>query len=112
MGQKVQVLLLCDVEDCGSEGAETVWISYGQDDRALELCADHRAELDECVGWAMAIGRPHRKVAGTRPRSRQRPAEPDNAAIRAWARANGWPDLGDRGRIPGEVRDAYAAKAA
>lgn len=29
--------------------------------------------------------------------------------IRTWAKANGWPDLKDRGRIPQEVEDAYNA---
>lgn len=32
-----------------------------------------------------------------------------NAAIREWAQANGW-ELGDRGRIAAEIRDAYAAR--
>lgn len=30
-------------------------------------------------------------------------------AIRTWARQNGWPDLGERGRIPREAEDAYEA---
>lgn len=29
-------------------------------------------------------------------------------ALREWARANGWPELNDRGRIPDEARKAYA----
>lgn len=29
--------------------------------------------------------------------------------IRTWARAHGWPELKDRGRIPQEIEDAYSA---
>ena len=35
-------------------------------------------------------------------------APADNAAIREWANANGF-KVGDRGRIPAEVKDAYDA---
>lgn len=34
-------------------------------------------------------------------------ARPKLAEIRVWARANGHPDLGDRGRIPGDIVDRY-----
>ena len=31
----------------------------------------------------------------------------DSADVRAWGRANGWPTLGRRGRLPQELIDAY-----
>jgi hypothetical protein len=31
------------------------------------------------------------------------------ATVRAWARDNGWPDLGDRGRVPAEATAAFEA---
>jgi hypothetical protein len=37
----------------------------------------------------------------------RRAATIGNADMRAWARDNGWPDLGGRGRIPPEVRAAF-----
>jgi hypothetical protein len=37
----------------------------------------------------------------------RRAATVGNADLRAWARDNGWPDLGGRGRIPPEVRAAF-----
>jgi hypothetical protein len=33
----------------------------------------------------------------------------DPKEVREWARANGWPDLGPRGRIGGEILEAYQA---
>lgn len=33
-------------------------------------------------------------------------------AVRTWARANGWPDLSSKGRIPAEIEAAYQAQAA
>jgi hypothetical protein len=37
----------------------------------------------------------------------RRAATVGNADLRAWARDNGWPELGGRGRIPPEVRAAF-----
>ena len=44
------------------------------------------------------------------PRGERGPVVPegtDPRAVRAWARENGWPHLGDRGRMPQEAIDAY-----
>lgn len=35
------------------------------------------------------------------------PSTIDSRHVRAWARAHGWPDLGQRGRIPAIAIDAY-----
>ncbi|WP_439111984.1 Lsr2 family DNA-binding protein [Gordonia alkanivorans] len=44
-----------------------------------------------------------------RARTRERPRlQTDTKAIREWARENGY-DVSDRGRIPADVMDAYAA---
>ena len=40
---------------------------------------------------------------------RQSSGNGELATIRAWAKLNGWPDLGDRGRVPQEAQDAYHA---
>jgi hypothetical protein len=32
---------------------------------------------------------------------------PDSSAIRTWAKVNGWPKLGTRGRIPDEAIESY-----
>lgn len=34
------------------------------------------------------------------------------ASLREWGRANGWPSLSDRGRVPGKVEKAYLAAQA
>ena len=49
-------------------------------------------------------GRPASSRAGSAGAGRD---ASQSKAIRQWARANGWPDLGDRGRIPAEVEQAY-----
>ena len=35
------------------------------------------------------------------------PDDVDSHLVRAWARENGWPQLGDRGRMPQAAIDAY-----
>ena len=115
MGQKVEVLFICDVNDCGIADARTVTVSLDGAAAEVELCAEHERELEEGVSWAMQIGRALQaryEPVRRRARSGDRGTFGDNAAIRSWARANGWPDLGDRGRIPREVLEAYEGRAA
>jgi hypothetical protein len=50
-----------------------------------------------------------RTRAGSKPRAtRTSKSSGDLAAIRAWASSNGY-SVGARGRIPAEIREAYAA---
>ena len=48
----------------------------------------------------------HVRVAVTFPEPAAAASEPSPATLRAWGRQNGWV-LGDRGRLPKELKDAY-----
>jgi Lsr2 len=43
-------------------------------------------------------------------RSSKRNAANPTSEVREWARSNGWPDLGNRGRIPADVQTAFNAR--
>lgn len=131
MAQKVSVLLTCDLHDEQDvEAAETA--VFGLDGAAyeIELCPDHGQQLRDAVGPFAAAGRRsgtrsrtsshgtrHRagggtrtagERAGARPSGAQRSAGGQLSAVRAWARANGYP-VSDHGRLSSKVTAAYEA---
>jgi hypothetical protein len=114
MAQKVQILLTCDLDEEDVAAAETVTFSYDGNSYAFELCEDHLEQFSNTMqGYITAARRadgPGRRAraAASAPRSSTRAPKEDLAPVREWARANGY-RVSDRGRIPGEVRDAYAA---
>lgn len=75
---------------------------------AAKLAETYKLTDENAVG---AVSRTPARRGASKPRS----ANSDNAAIRAWWNdeghksygANGGKPLGDRGRIPDEIRDAY-----
>jgi hypothetical protein len=73
----------------------------------------HAAKLREAVAPFLGVAR---KVKGaTGPRAIRRMGTPagqveDTAAIRAWAKKNGY-EINDRGRVPASIREAYHAAA-
>ena len=50
------------------------------------------------------------KVGRKGNRSSKRNAANPTSEVREWARSNGWPDLGNRGRIPADVQAAFNAR--
>jgi hypothetical protein len=119
MARKIVVQVSCD--RCGSDvdSENPVELSYGGIDYRTDLCRDHAAELAAALDPFLAVAEraePRRRAAtasGPRPAGApRRPTRRDPiqvAAIRNWARENGY-DISDRGRIPREVEDAYNAK--
>ena len=111
MAQKVQVLLTCDLDDDDTPAVETVTFGYDGYTYAFELCEAHLEEFNNVIHGYISSAR--RADGGARrPRAAStgtvRPAREDLGAVREWARENGY-EVSDRGRIPGEVRDAYEA---
>lgn len=110
MAQKVQVLLLDDVD--GKEAAETVTFGLDGVDYEIDLSSDNAQALRE--GLASWIG--HARKSGGRGAARPSAAPKRSASrsssnaseLRAWARENGF-QVSERGRISEQIRQAYAA---
>lgn len=106
MAQKILIVLEDDLD--GGEATETV--SFGLDGTSYEidLNAKNAASLRNAIANYVGHGR---KVANAR-RGRKATTSTNLGAsareIRDWARSNGHV-VSDRGRIPAEVRDAFAA---
>ncbi|MBN2176438.1 MAG: Lsr2 family protein [Demequinaceae bacterium] len=103
MAQKVQVILIDDVD--GGSADETVSFALDGVHYEIDLSASRAGELRAAFEpWTARA----RRVG---PRSSRRSGKSsDVAAMRAWAKANGYA-VNERGRIPAEVRQAYAAHA-
>ena len=107
----------------GEEGAETVRFGWQGVDFEVDLVPEGVKRLEELLEPFVSAGRRvqrpvHRLSAGERAENARRRApavagneaarsREETAAIRAWARENGWPQMGDRGRLPSDVLDAY-----
>lgn len=109
MAQKVQVVLVDDVD--GGTAEETVSFALDGVTYEIDLNTENAAKLRESfaqwVGHARRVG--GRSRSGTRRSGGARRTSPtESAAIREWARANGF-QVNERGRIPAEVRTAYDA---
>lgn len=111
MAQKVQVLLVCDLDDDDVEGTSTVTFGLDGSSYEIDVCDRHAAELRDAfapfVGAARRAGRSH---AGAR-RARAgatRTGGDRTTAIREWARENGH-KVSDRGRLSAAVVSAYDA---
>lgn len=102
MAQKVTVELIDDLT--GRKATETV--SFGLDGKSYEIdLGDKNAQkLRDILTEYVQAGRKTGKIGG---KSKAKSgATEDTAKIRAWAKDNGF-DLAERGRVPGNVREAY-----
>lgn len=97
-----------DVLEVG-EG-ETVHFSLNGTSFEIDLSAAHAAELRAAFEPYIAAGRRAGSASVARGAAqRKRPGRnPEVAAIRSWARDNGY-TLSDRGRIPAPITAAYHA---
>lgn len=111
MAQKVTVTLVDDLD--GGTAEETV--EFGLDGVAYEIDLSNnnanklRDSLADYIQNARKAGGRRKASAPARRASGGGRASVDreqNAAIREWARKNGF-NVSDRGRIPAEVLDAY-----
>ena len=100
MARRTFVELVDDMD--GGTADETVSFALDGVAYEIDLTAENAAELREAFGvWAGKA----RRVGGRRQRGTTARGE-DTAKIRAWAQEHGY-SVGDRGRIPAEVRQAY-----
>jgi hypothetical protein len=111
MAQKVQVLLVCDLDDNEVEGTETVSFSLDGQAYEIDVCDKHGKQLRDSfasyVGAARRAGRTGAR-AGRRTGRAVRGGDDRNATIRAWAKKNGH-KVSERGRLSAVVIAAYDA---
>ncbi|MFD3464822.1 Lsr2 family protein [Streptomyces sp. NPDC058682] len=105
MAQKVQILLTDDLD--GSEADETIVFGLDGKTYEIDLSTAHAAELRELLAPFLGGGR---KVSGGRATVRRMgsgKSSEDAAAIRAWAKDQGY-EVNDRGRVPADIKEAYS----
>jgi Lsr2 len=113
MAQKHIVQLIDDVD--GSSASETVAFGLDGSNYEIDLSAKNAAKLrDSLAGYVASARRATRATTarGSASSRRSRTTRPDRAqtaAIREWARKNGH-KVGEKGRIPAVVLEAYHAK--
>ena len=117
MGQRIEVVLTCDLHDGEVPAEETVTFAVDGTTYAFELCADHLQEFRDAVGRYVAAARRADQPRRGRRRAADGPARrsgssgvgaADLSEVRAWARSQGY-KVSDRGRISAEVQEAYEA---
>ena len=107
MAQKVHIVLEDDLD--GSDASQTVAFGLDGTSYEIDLNDKHAAALRDALATYVGHGR---KVSGSR-RGGRRAAASSNTGhsakeIRDWARSNGH-KVPERGRIPGDVREAFEA---
>jgi hypothetical protein len=102
MAQRVVVTLSDDLD--GGQAEET--ITFGLDGKSYEidLSSTNADKLRDALSPYVEAGRKHARSGKTYKRTS---VAPDPAAVRAWARSNGF-DVPPRGRIPKKVYEAFA----
>jgi hypothetical protein len=112
VAQKVETWLVDDLD--GSEAAETVRFGIEGRHYEIDLSAHNAGRLRDTLSAFVASAR--RAGGGGRrqppvPAARRATSDREqSAAIRDWARANGF-EVSERGRISGEVLKAYEQRA-
>src|SRR5690606_16635533 len=95
----------------GGTADETVSFSLDGVAYEIDLTSENAAKLRDAfsqwVGHARRVG--GRRTTGRRAGSRAGGGSGESAAIREWARANGY-TVNDRGRIPAHIKAAYDAR--
>jgi hypothetical protein len=108
MGQRVTVQLVDDLDGTADDNISTV--TFGLDGVSYEIDLTEKNEdrlrdvLEPFTGAARRTG--GRAKRGAKVKSAPATDREQTRAIRNWARKNGF-DLSDRGRIPGNVIEAF-----
>lgn len=109
MAQRIKTFYVSDLsgEDLG-EAANTVRFGYQGVDYEIDLSQEEADEFAEVMDRYVSVAR---RVGGRRQgtsSSASNRQSRDLAAVREWARQNGY-TVSNRGRIPNEVLEAYQA---
>ena len=110
MAQHFQVRYTDDIDgtDLG-ETANTISFAFEGKEYSIDLSDDNAEAFRQTIAPYIEAG--HR-VTGAKTKAARKTAgktsHSDTKAIREWAHENGY-DVSDRGRIPANIMDAYAA---
>jgi len=107
MAQRVQVLLLCDMDEAETTANETVTFALDGTAYEIDLCDKHAAELRDAVAAYVGAGRRTGSRGGRGGRRRAGRSSRANE-IREWARAQGI-EVSERGRISADLQARYDA---
>src|SRR4051794_15624015 len=110
MAKRIETILIDDVT--GGHADDTVTFGLDGATYEIDLSAENAASMRDTLRLYVEKGRRTGGRLNGRPAlvKGSGPAKLDPAqrkAMRDWARANGWPNLSDRGRIPAEAQEAY-----
>jgi DNA-binding LacI/PurR family transcriptional regulator len=108
MAQQFQVRYIDDLDgtDLG-ETSNTISFAFEGKEYSIDLSDDNAEAFREAVAPYIEAG--HRVTGSkTKPARKTATTSGDTKAIREWARNAGY-DVSDRGRIPADVMQAYAA---
>jgi Lsr2 len=121
MAQKVTTLLTDDIsgEEIPAGEGETISYAFQGFTYEIDLDADHAKTFSETISFYIEHSRRIGKTnvvplrsAGTDGEAKKRrtatPSDLDPAQVRAWAESNGY-EVSPRGRIKGEIVEAYKA---
>ena len=114
MAQRIQVMLVCDLHGDETAATETVELALDGSAYELDLCDQHAGELRDRLAAYVGVarragGRGPSSTAGRGARRRRRSSGSGDAArIREWARSQGLA-VPERGRIPADLAEKYAA---
>ncbi|MEU5425726.1 Lsr2 family protein [Streptomyces olivoreticuli] len=109
MAQKVITIYTDDLTGQESEDAATHTFSLDGVAYEIDLGPDSYEHMLEAMSPFIRAGRKTGKMKGQAPAKRRATTSggDETAAIRQWARESGY-TVNDRGRVPAEIREAYA----
>ncbi|MFG2228066.1 Lsr2 family protein [Streptomyces sp. NPDC048644] len=103
MAQKIVTIYTDDLTGEESSEAATHTLSLDGVTYEIDLGPDSYDQLLDAMAPFTKVGR--RTGKARKPRNAAASSE-DTAAIRAWAKENGY-SINDRGRVPADIREAY-----
>ena len=108
MAQKVQITLLCDLDDGNAEADETLHFSLGDTTYEVDVCGKHAQQIRDGLQPFVAHARKTSSANSSRRRQRTAAGRDQTASVRSWAKDHGI-QVNDRGRIPASVVKEYEA---
>jgi hypothetical protein len=106
MSRETIIRLTDDID--GSEAAEELTFALRGTEYEIDLNVKNIAALEKALDKFIAVARKVPRGRGTAKAAKAPARRTDVATIREWAASNGY-EISTRGRIPGEIREAYDA---